>query len=130
MNLDNTGTRIAKFAEYCIGQGKYKKRALLERFPDEVDCTSLIVFLFKDAEIKLPRKITSQLKQGQNVSSENISPGDVIIMNGINENESRLHEAVYVGDNNIVHAVPGKGITEDKMEFCEKRGIIAVKRFW
>lgn len=127
---NDVGLRIAAYARQCVGKGRYKRGAHLERFFDEVDCTSLVVAIHKGLDINLPREIQNQLKMEASVSLNNIKPGDVIIMNGINGNGKRLHEAIYVGDDRIVHALPGKGITKETIDFCKARGVVAIKRFW
>lgn len=74
-----------------------------------VDCSYFVMTLYKEAFSKpLPRTTKKQVKEGKKVSRRNLEVGDLIFFKtGWNVR----HVAVYIGNNQFVHASSSKGVT-------------------
>ena len=71
-----------------------------------VDCSGFVQQIFKLYGVKLPRTSREQAKQGVAVSSGNKKVGDLIFY--ANSNGVVDHVAIYIGNNQIVHAANTK----------------------
>ena len=101
------GMRIVKKAltklgcDYVWGAGhgtEYKDKNL-----DEFDCSGFVAWSFYHAGIDIGARTTKELvNMGQEVSRENIQPGDIIVY--YNDSTSSGHVVIYVGNEKVVHA--------------------------
>jgi len=71
------------------------------------DCSGLMVYTYKKANIILPRTTTAQYVDGKEISKQKLLPADLVFFK-IPNGKSRLHVGVYIGDTTFIHA-PGKG---------------------
>ncbi len=71
------------------------------------DCSGLMVYTYKTANIILPRTTTAQYLEGNEISKQNLLPADLVFFK-IPGGKSRLHVGIYIGDKTFIHA-PGKG---------------------
>lgn len=71
-----------------------------------VDCSGFVQQIFKIYGVKLPRTSRDQAKVGTAVSSGNKKVGDLIFY--ANSNGVIDHVAIYIGNNQIVHAANSK----------------------
>ena len=71
------------------------------------DCSGLVVFTHRKADISIARTAKAQFTNADSVSKENLLPADLIFFNNPRESKT-LHVGIYIGDGLFVHA-PGKG---------------------
>lgn len=66
------------------------------------DCSSFLVFVFRQVGIYLPRVSWDQLNSGREVTREHVLPGDLIGFYG--EGGAGGHIGLYIGNNRFIHA--------------------------
>ena len=71
-----------------------------------VDCSGFVQQIFKQYGVTLPRVSKEQAKQGTAVSSGNKKVGDLVFY--ANSNGVIDHVAIYIGNNQVVHAASTK----------------------
>lgn len=71
-----------------------------------VDCSGFVQQIFKQYGVTLPRVSKEQAKQGAAVSSGNKKVGDLVFY--ANSNGVIDHVAIYIGNNQVVHAASTK----------------------
>ena len=71
-----------------------------------VDCSGFVQQIFKQYGVSLPRVSKEQAKQGVAVSTSNKKVGDLIFY--ANSNGVVDHVAIYIGNNQVVHAASTK----------------------
>ena len=71
-----------------------------------VDCSGFVQQIFKQYGVSLPRVSKEQAKQGVAVTSANKKVGDLIFY--ANSNGVVDHVAIYIGNNQVVHAASTK----------------------
>lgn len=64
------------------------------------DCSGFVLAVFRDFGISLPRTSRDQAASGQEISFEEMQPGDLLFYGGSRIN----HVAIYIGNGQIVHA--------------------------
>lgn len=67
-----------------------------------VDCSGLVQAVFKKFDIRLPRSVKDQAKQGREIKLKDVRPGDLIFYG--TSNARLTHCGIYVGEDKIVHA--------------------------
>lgn len=129
---------------------KYGAYSNPEILPSEgFDCSSFTQYVFKQADIKLPRSsILQAAAPGQEIENLELSkPGDLIFFEG-NRGHYRHdlfpnrklyigHLGIYLGNNEIIHATSNSvatGVVVQKLsdlqkEFPEAYKIVLIKRF-
>jgi cell wall-associated NlpC family hydrolase len=78
------------------------------------DCSGLTSYVYKKADITLPRTARDQYAFTQRVAKANLKPGDLLFF----KIRSRKidHVAIYVGDNTFIHAPkPGERVQYAKL---------------
>ncbi len=78
------------------------------------DCSGLTSYVYKKADITLPRTARDQYAFTERVAKANLKPGDLLFF----KIRSRKidHVAIYVGDNTFIHAPrPGERVTYAKL---------------
>lgn len=71
------------------------------------DCSGLVRWVFRHTlGIVLPRRSADMAKEGQEVSREELEPGDLVFFNTLRRPYS--HVGIYVGSGNFLHA-PSSG---------------------
>lgn len=71
------------------------------------DCSGLIVYTHKKADILIPRTASAQFSSGRRVPRQKIERGDLVFFKNPKQNKI-FHVGIYIGDGIFVHA-PGKG---------------------
>ena len=90
-----------------------------------VDCSGFTRYVMsKAASIQLPHSSGGQASYGQEVSREEMRPGDLIFY----DNGSRInHVAMYIGDGQVVHASTEKtGIKTSPWNYREPAKIVSL----
>lgn len=79
--------------------------------PSGFDCSGLIQYVYKQIGIDLPRLSADQARSGQEVSLDELRPGDLVAWNNSSRNVGADHIAIYVGDGKIIEAPrPGASV--------------------
>ena len=91
-----------------------------------VDCSALIQQLFQSAGIQLPRTTQEMMRIGQPVRRQDIQPGDLLFYRW---KSHRLHVAVYLGDDRVLHASPGeRGVVISELNKVWRRHFVTARR--
>ncbi|PZD97057.1 NlpC/P60 family protein [Paenibacillus sambharensis] len=77
------------------------------------DCSSFTQYIYKQAEVKLPRTSQGQAKVGEEVSKDNLSQGDLVFFNTSGKGIS--HVGIYAGSNKFIHTSSSKGVVESSI---------------
>ena len=112
-NFTHKATELAMTAMTLIG-AHYKYGG---NSPETgIDCSGLVRYVFKEAwGTTLPRTSLELSKVGQEVSKDELQPGDLVFYNTMRRNYS--HVGIYLGDNKFIHAPSsGKTVRIDNME--------------
>ena len=78
----------------------------------EFDCSSLVQYTFKQANIKLPRTSAEQAKCGTEISLTDVRAGDLMFFDtrqGITKPSKTTHVGIYMGKDYILHASSAQG---------------------
>lgn len=67
-----------------------------------VDSSGLVQEVFKEFDIKLPRSVKEQAKQGTEIKLKDVRPGDIIFYG--TSSAKLTHCGIYAGKDKIVHA--------------------------
>ncbi len=70
---------------------------------DGLDCSGLVVLVFKTSGIEVPRTAKEQFLKGKPVEMERLMPGDLVFF-FTSRGALPHHVGVYIGDNLFVHA--------------------------
>ena len=77
--------------------------------PNGFDCSGLTLYVYKQLGYSLPHSATSQYNNcGQFVAKEDLQPGDLVFFS--DSSHSIGHVAIYIGNNEILHARSSLGI--------------------
>ena len=94
------------------------------------DCSGLIQYAFKKANISLPRTAASQYKKTKRIAVSQLQTGDLIFFHTPRRRHVRVnHVGIYLGDNNFIHSPRrGKTVSITKLNRYWKRKIIGAGR--
>ena len=94
------------------------------------DCSGLIQYSFKKANISLPRTAASQYKQTKRIPLAKIQIGDLIFFHTRRRKHVRVnHVGIYLGKDQFIHAPRrGKRVTIAKLNKYWKRKLVGVGR--
>jgi cell wall-associated NlpC family hydrolase len=82
-----------------------------------VDCSGLVQALYKKLDYDLPRTSREQWKKCEEVSLDNLLPGDLIFYNSTNDTTIN-HVAIYIGDEQVIHSKNYKvGVTVEDIDY-------------
>lgn len=83
------------------------------------DCSFFIQEVFRESmDVYLPRVTVDQFKVGENISKENLEPGDVLYFSDVDISVSEreegevTHAGIYVGNNYMIHASRTEAMTQ------------------
>jgi len=94
------------------------------------DCSGLVQYAFKSANIHLPRTAAQQYGSTKRVSIAHLQTGDLIFFNTRRRSRSHInHVGIYMGGGNFIHAPRrGKRVSVGKLGKYWKRRIIGAGR--
>jgi cell wall-associated NlpC family hydrolase len=70
--------------------------------PDKFDCSGLVMYVYDNLGVKLPRVSGQQAYAGVHVDRQELEPGDLVFFK---INGSRIdHVGIYVGHSDFIHA--------------------------
>jgi peptidoglycan DL-endopeptidase LytE len=101
--------KVVALARTLIGT-PYKYGARPEEAPEVFDCSSFTQYLFKQAGIDMPRSTIQQAECGSAVRREEIAPGDLVFVHGVQGHYNRNfpigigHVLLYIGAGRTIHA--------------------------
>ncbi len=78
--------------------------------PNVWDCSSFVRHDFRQVGIYLPRTSLYQSRRGTWVSKANLRPGDLVFFKNTYK-AGVSHVGIYIGNNKMIHAWPGAGVT-------------------
>lgn len=75
------------------------------------DCSSFVQYIYRVHGISLPRSSREQAAMGTRVTYSQLKKGDLIFFHTASLSGTRVdHVAVYIGNGQIIHAVPNGGV--------------------
>ena len=94
------------------------------------DCSGLIQYAFKKANIFLPRTAASQYKQTKRISLAQMQTGDLIFFHTRRRKQVRVnHVGIYLGKDQFIHAPRrGKTVSIAKLNNYWKRKVVGAGR--
>ena len=76
------------------------------------DCSGYTKYVFDKVGIELTRSAVKQLSDGVIIAEEDLQPGDLVFYSGTGDDGGfASHVAMYIGNNQIIHASSTYGIT-------------------
>ncbi|MBM7703046.1 C40 family peptidase [Metabacillus iocasae] len=94
---------IVSEATKFIGEAPYASEGTT---PEGFDTAGFTQYVFKQSmNIELPRYANDQWKKGEFVEEQDLQPGDLVFFQA-----TYLNPAIYVGNGNVVHVSPSKGV--------------------
>jgi cell wall-associated NlpC family hydrolase len=86
--------------------------------PDSYDCSGLSMAAWQQAGVGLPHNAAEQYNQISHVDQSSIQPGDLVFY------EDLGHVAIYVGNNQVIHAPePGENVKLSSIDMMPVYGI-------
>ncbi len=124
--------KLLKEAEKAIGSpykyGAYAESPKLKE--SEFDCSSLIQYLYRSVNIKLPRSSIFQATKGEEIKGSQFLPGDLLFFRSdrghyyddlFSGKKIYIgHVAIYIADDLIIHAKSNKGVIKQKLSDLQK----------
>jgi cell wall-associated NlpC family hydrolase len=94
------------------------------------DCSGLIQYSFKKANISLPRTAASQYKETKRISLSELQSGDLIFFHTRRRKQVKVnHVGIYLGNNQFIHAPRrGKTVTIAKLNSYWKKKVVGAGR--
>lgn len=109
VQASSQGERVADLAKAAVG----KAYVWGSNGPDAFDCSGLAQYVYSKAGKEISRTTYSQVKQGKQVSMQNLKPGDLLFWGSAS---APYHVAIYVGNNQFVHAAtPAQGVVKENL---------------
>lgn len=99
--LSPIGERIVREAALWLGT-PYGYADGSEGYGSEVDCSGLVMQVYKAFGIELPRNSMLQAKEGELIPLDEMITGDIVCF--IYEDGSIGHVGIYVGGNTMIHS--------------------------
>lgn len=85
------------------------------------DCSGFTQSIFNQFHIKIPRTAAEQYNKSKHIVLEQIKPGDLIFYGNLEDGIN--HVAIYIGDNQIIHASSSKtGIIISNLDYKKPYG--------
>jgi cell wall-associated NlpC family hydrolase len=77
--------------------------------PDAFDCSGLVHFAYRQANIAVPPMTEAQIKLGTEVSRNKVLPGDLVFF----KIKKDLHAGIMLNKRDFIHASKSKGVSVD-----------------
>ncbi|EZP78476.1 NLP/P60 protein [Parageobacillus genomosp. 1] len=82
--------------------------------PKGFDCSGFVYYTHKKVGITLPRSSKLMYQKGKAVHKSGLKAGDLVFFNTSKGKSGVSHVAIYIGNNQIIHAV-SKGVKIDNL---------------
>ena len=94
------------------------------------DCSGLIQYSFKKANISLPRTASSQYNKTKRISISQLQSGDLIFFHTRQRRRTRInHVGIYLGNNQFIHAPRrGKTVSITRLNKYWRQKVVGVGR--
>ncbi len=81
---------------------------------DGVDCSAFVQNTYRSKlGLSIPRTTRTQIKQGVKVAKHNLKVGDIVFFK---TGKTSLHNGIYIGKSQFVHASSSKGVTISSLD--------------
>lgn len=107
--MDDRTNKLIQIAKSLVGV-PYKYGTTMADAPNFFDCSLFTQYIFKQIGVNLPRSTILQAEVGEEVSFENIQPGDLLFFHGTQGFYNKKfpegigHVVLYIGDGKTIHA--------------------------
>jgi phenylalanyl-tRNA synthetase beta subunit len=142
----NTKEFVLKEIKKHLGKPHNTFPSLTYDAPRSFDCTTLTAYVYAHGGKSIPRLTIDQLFFGNEITEEELQPGDLIFSNreegevrydtvsflpGLKFEEGVDHVGMYMGDDGVIHTSRYKGgVVEEKLSECENfKKIVGYRRF-
>lgn len=78
--------------------------------PRSFDCSGFVRYVYRQYGIYLPHSAATQSRYGDIVAKSNLKVGDLVFFSNTYK-RGISHVGIYAGNNQIIHAFPGDGVT-------------------
>ncbi len=78
-----------------------------------IDCSALMMFVFREGGKNLPRTSRQQFMVGQSVERTTLRPGDLVFFNTNGRGIS--HVGLFIGNNAFIHASSSRGVVRETL---------------
>lgn len=78
-----------------------------------IDCSALMVNVFREVGLHLPRSSREQFATGSSISKASLAAGDLVFFNTSGKGVS--HVGLYVGRGNFIHASSSRGVVRESL---------------
>lgn len=92
-----------------------------------MDCSGLVITVYKRFDIDLPRRSIDQSRVGRTVGRDDVEPGDLVFFKTSSRNPV-THVGIYVGAGRFIHASTGaRKVREDDLDddYFRRRFVVA-----
>ncbi len=114
---------VLDVASSRIGISSYKVGAEMSEAPGTLDCSSFVKWCYGKLGIWLPRRAVQQKEAAEEISMDELSPGDLVFTSGngnyYNQNPFMKigHVGIATGRGSVIHAsAKQKGVLESTMD--------------
>ncbi len=94
---------------------------------DGVDCSAFVQNTFySQLGYKLPRTTHSQIKVGFKIAKPDLKVGDIVFFN---TGSNSLHNGIYIGKSEFIHASSSKGVTISSLDnqYWQKTYLVSIR---
>ena len=78
--------------------------------PDGFDCSGLVLYVFNQHGVRVPRTVAEQFRAGQEVASADVRPGDLLFFDTVSAAAHLpTHVGISIGGDEFVHAPTAAG---------------------
>ncbi len=101
---------VIALARTRVGHGRYERGTDPALAPGVVDCSTLMIWLFAQFGVELPRYARQQYAMAQKIPRKDVRPGDLVFMRGKwhmfddTNWDSVGHVGIFVTETLVVHA--------------------------
>ncbi|MEE9325792.1 MAG: C40 family peptidase [Cocleimonas sp.] len=93
------------------------------------DCSGLVQYAYKSANIKLPRTAAQQYRSTKRIPMSRLKTGDLIFFKTRRTRAQINHVGIYLGGGNFIHAPSrGKRVSVSKLDKYWRRKVIGAGR--
>ncbi len=85
--------------------------------PRGFDCSGYVMYIYNKVGVDLSRVLGEQMASGVVVAKDELQIGDLVIFsNTTGYGHFASHIGIYIGNNQVIHASSGRGITIDSLD--------------
>jgi len=119
---------VVKLAQKLLGHPYYYGASVMYDAPNRFDCSSFVLYLFRQIGVEIPRMSFQQYFAGIPIADDDLAAGDLVFRSqksprpGIAGNRRTYgHVGIYIGNNKVIHAFSGRGaVVEETLSAFKK----------